>query len=183
MVKYKLLIILFKLYIKYYNYFKTPNNINTSQIKLNHGFIKFESLSSVLLISTFCALFGLFKILILKFIVINKVKNSIIPNPSFGCYETSVSNYFIQQKQNKPMVNISTHPNPINENDLLSLVVNIETTNPKSNYILILTDIMGKTFSYKLSNTEALQFISRGIYFVVIKHENETIGTIKLMLN
>jgi hypothetical protein len=31
------------------------------------------------------------------------------------------------------MVNISTHPNPINENDLLSLVVNIETTNPKSN--------------------------------------------------
>jgi hypothetical protein len=52
---------------------------------------------------------------------------------------------------------------------------------------------MGKTFSYKLSNidganqyklnTDALQFISRGIYFGVIKHENETIGTIKLMLN
>ena len=91
------------------------------------------------------------------------------------------------------MVNISTHPNPINENDLLSLVVNIETTNPKSNYILTLTDMMVKTFSYKLSNidgtnqyklnTEALQFISRGIYFGVIKHENENIGTIKLMLN
>lgn len=42
---------------------------------------------------------------------------------------------------------------------------------------------MGKTFSYKLSNTEALQFISRGIYFGVIKQDNETIGTIKLMLN
>jgi hypothetical protein len=133
------------------------------------------------------------KILILKFIATNEVNNRFIPNSSFGCYETSISNYFIQQEQKKPLVNISTHPNPINENDLLSLVINIETTNPKSNYQLILTDIMVKTFSYKLSNTEgtyqyklnteALQFISRGIYFGVIKQDNETIGTIKLMLN
>jgi CheY-like chemotaxis protein len=36
MVKYKVIVILFKLYIKYYNYFKTPNNINTSLIKLTH---------------------------------------------------------------------------------------------------------------------------------------------------
>jgi hypothetical protein len=122
------------------------------------------------------------------YIFLSKSNKSFIPNPSFGCYETSISNYYIQQEQKKPLVNISTHPNPINENDLLSLLINIETTNPKSNYILMLTDVMGKTFSYKLSNTEgtyqyklnteALQFISRGIYFGVIKQDNETIGTI-----
>ena len=72
--------------------------------------------------------------MILKFIATNEVNNSFIPNPNFGCYETSISNYFIQQEQKKPLVNISTHPNPINENDLLSLVINIETTKPKSNY-------------------------------------------------
>ena len=69
----------------------------------------------------------------LKLIVTNKVNNNIIPSPSFGCYETFVSNYFSKQKQNKLLVNISTQPNPINENDLLSIVLNIETTNPKSN--------------------------------------------------
>lgn len=52
---------------------------------------------------------------------------------------------------------------------------------------------MAKSFTYKLSNidgtnqyklnTDALLFISRGIYFGLIKHENENIGTIKLMLN
>ncbi len=123
------------------------------------------------------------KILILKFIATNEVNNSFIPNPSFECYETSISNYYIQQEQKKQLVNISTHPNPINENDLSNLVINIETTNPKSNYQLILTDVMGKTFSYKLSNTggtyqyklntEALQFISRGVYFGVIKNEKK----------
>jgi hypothetical protein len=122
------------------------------------------------------------------YIFLSKSNKSFIPNPSFGCYETSISNYFIQQKPEGQKINISTHPNPINENDLLSLIVNIETTSVYSNYHLILTDILGKSFTYKLSNidgtnqyklnTDALQFISRGIYFGVIKQDNETIGTI-----
>lgn len=126
---------------------------------------------------------------------VDAVTNTVITNPSYGCYETENSANLLQSPKPDNHVSVATFPNPIfgNEMEALVITINNEPNNlDVADLKLQLIDMVGKTYTFNLIkadtkegyklDTNAVNYLNAGVYFGNILAQNKTMNTIRILV-